>query len=245
MRDIQSWRAIRCSRLKIQHLDLTKLTLTIVVVSYLLGSIPFGYLLVRIFRGWDVRNTGSGNIGATNVARTGSKGLAIATLFLDALKGYLAVAFAFWLSGSHRFTATDVPASLYDASPQMIESRTIFLLAAIAALCAILGHMFTVWLRFKGGKGVATAAGAFVALAPKCLLLSLLLFAVVFAVTRYVSLGSIAAAASFPWFVLWLNPPERNTAPVLLVITAASALVILRHKDNIRRLFSGTENRLH
>jgi acyl phosphate:glycerol-3-phosphate acyltransferase len=222
---------------------LTKLLLTIVVVSYLLGSIPFGYLLVRIFRGQDVRNTGSGNIGATNVARTGSKGLAIATLVLDALKGYIAVEFAFWVAGSRRFTAADVPTSLYDSSPQMIDSRTIFLLAAVAAFCAILGHMFTVWLRFRGGKGVATAAGAFVALAPKCLLLSLLLFAIVFALTRYVSLGSIAAAASFPWFVLWLNPPEHNTAPILLVITASSALVIARHKDNIRRLLTGTENR--
>jgi glycerol-3-phosphate acyltransferase PlsY len=222
---------------------LTKLALTIVAVSYLLGSIPFGYLLVRIFRGQDVRNTGSGNIGATNVARAGSKGLAIATLVLDALKGYVAVAFAFWLAGSHRFTAGNIQPNLYDSSPQMIDSRTIFLLAAVAAFCAILGHMFTVWLRFKGGKGVATAAGAFVALAPKCLLLSLLLFAIVFALTRYVSLGSIVAAASFPWLVLWLNPAERNTAPILLVITASAALIIARHKDNIRRLLAGTENR--
>jgi len=214
-----------------------------VVVSYLLGSIPFGYLLVRIFRGQDVRHTGSGNIGATNVARAGSKGLAIVTLILDALKGYVAVAFAFWLAGSHRFTAGNIQPNLYDSSPQMIDSRTVFLLAAVAAFCAILGHMFTVWLRFKGGKGVATAAGAFVALAPKCLLLSLLLFAIVFALTRYVSLGSIVAAASFPWLVLWLNPAERNTAPILLVITASAALIIARHKDNIRRLLAGTENR--
>ena len=228
-----------------QRLTLTKLSLIIVVVSYLLGSIPFGYLLVRIFRGQDVRNTGSGNIGATNVARTGSKGLAFATLALDALKGYFAVAFAFWLAGSHRFMAGNIQPSLYDSSPQMIDSRTIFLLAAVAAFCAILGHMFPVWLRFKGGKGVATAAGAFLALAPKCMLIALVLFALVFALTRYVSLGSIVAAASFPWFVLWLNPEERNTAPILLVITASSALVILRHKDNIRRLLSGTENRFH
>jgi glycerol-3-phosphate acyltransferase PlsY len=222
---------------------LTTLLLIIVVVSYLLGSIPFGYLLVRIFRGQDVRHTGSGNIGATNVARAGSKGLAIVTLILDALKGYVAVAFAFWLAGSHRFTAGNIQPSLYDSSPQMIDSRMIFLLAAVAAFCAILGHMFTVWLRFKGGKGVAMAAGAFVALAPKCLLLSLLLFAIVFALTRYVSLGSIVAAASFPWLVLWLNPAERNTAPILLVITASAALIIARHKDNIRRLLAGTENR--
>ncbi|MGA3053044.1 MAG: glycerol-3-phosphate 1-O-acyltransferase PlsY [Candidatus Korobacteraceae bacterium] len=222
---------------------MTTLLLIIVVVSYLLGSIPFGYLLVRIFRGQDVRHTGSGNIGATNVARAGSKGLAIVTLILDALKGYVAVAFAFWLAGSHRFTAGNIQPNLYDSSPQMIDSRTVFLLAAVAAFCAILGHMFTVWLRFKGGKGVATAAGAFVALAPKCLLLSLLLFAIVFALTRYVSLGSIVAAASFPWLVLWLNPAERNTAPILLVITASAALIIARHKDNIRRLLAGTENR--
>jgi acyl phosphate:glycerol-3-phosphate acyltransferase len=221
---------------------LTKLLLIIVVVSYLLGSIPFGYLLVRIFRGFDVRTTGSGNIGATNVSRAG-KGLGLATLVLDALKGCVAVEFAFWLAGLHRFTAGDVPASLYDSSPQIIDSRTIFLLAAVAAFCAILGHMFPVWLRFKGGKGVATAAGAFVALAPKCLLLSLLVFAIVFALTRYVSLGSIVAAAAFPWLVLWLNPAERNTAPILLVITASAALVIARHKDNIRRLLSGAEDR--
>ena len=245
MRAIQSCRAIRCNSFAAQRITLTKLSLIIVVVSYLLGSIPFGYLLVRIFRGQDVRNTGSGNIGATNVARTGSRGLAIATLLLDALKGYMAVAFAFWLAGSHRFTAGNIQPSIYDSSPQMIDSRTIFLLAAVAAFCALLGHMFTVWLRFRGGKGVATAAGAFVALAPKSLLLSLLLFAIVFALTRYVSLGSIIAAASFPWFVLWLNPAERNTAPILLVITASSALVMVRHKDNIRRLLSGTENRFH
>ena len=191
------------------------------MVSYLLGSIPFGYLLVRVFRGQDVRHTGSGNIGATNVARTGSKGLALATLVLDALKGAVA----------------------YDASPQMIDSRTIFLFAAVAAFCALLGHMFPVWLRFRGGKGVATAAGALMALAPKCLLLSILLFAIVFALTRYVSLGSIMAAAAFPWLVLWLNLVERKTAPILLVITASSALIIVRHKDNIRRLLAGTEDR--
>jgi glycerol-3-phosphate acyltransferase PlsY len=222
---------------------LTKLLLIIVVVSYLLGSIPFGYLLVRLFRGQDVRNTGSGNIGATNVARTGSKGLAIATLVLDALKGCVAVEFAFWLAGSRRFAVGGVPSTLYDSSPQMIDSRTIFLLAAVAAFCALLGHMFPVWLRFKGGKGVATAAGAFVALAPKCLLLSLLVFAMVFALTRYVSLGSIVAAAAFPWLVLWLNPAERKTAPILLVVTASSALIIVRHRDNIRRLLSGAEDR--
>jgi len=210
---------------------LTKLTLIIATVSYLLGSIPFGYLLVRIFRGEDVRRTGSGNIGATNVARTGSKGLAIATLLLDALKGYAAVRFALWLAGSRRL-----------ATP-MIDSRTIFLLAAMAAFCAILGHMFTVWLRLKGGKGVATAAGAFAALAPRAMVVALVLFVLVVAVTRYISLGSMVATAAFPLLVWWLSPAERATVPILLLIAASSFLIIMRHKDNIRRLMAGTENR--
>ncbi len=220
---------------------MTRLALIIVVVSYLLGSIPFGYLLVRIFRGLDVRQTGSGNIGATNVARTGSKGLAAATLLLDALKGYAAVRFAFWLAGS-RF-ADGVSAGIDGQHPQMMDSRTTFLLAALAAFCAILGHMFTVWLRFKGGKGVATAVGAFAALAPRAIIVALVLFIIVVAVTRYISLGSMVAAAAFPLLVLWFNPVERNTAPILLLIAASSLLIIVRHKDNIRRLLAGTEPR--
>ncbi|HWS98491.1 MAG TPA: glycerol-3-phosphate acyltransferase, partial [Candidatus Methylomirabilis sp.] len=129
-------------------------TLLIVVVSYFLGSIPFGYLLVRIFRGEDVRQTGSGNIGATNVARTGSKGLAIATLLLDALKGYVAVAHVFHFASHH-------PDHVPDFGP-----HAVYILAALAALFALLGHMFPIWLRFKGGKGVATAVGAFLGIAP-------------------------------------------------------------------------------
>ena len=220
---------------------MTKLTLIIVVGSYLLGSIPFGYLLVRIFRGQDVRQTGSGNIGATNVARTGAKGLAVATLLLDALKGYAAVKFAFWLAGS-RF-ANGVSASINRQNPQVMDSQTIFLLAALAAFCAILGHMFTVWLRFKGGKGVATAVGAFAALAPRAIVVALVLFLIVVALTRYISLGSIVAAAAFPALVRWLNPAERTTVPILLLIAASSLLIIIRHKDNIRRLLAGAEPR--
>lgn len=204
-----------------------KLTLIIVVVSYLLGSIPFGYLFVRIFRGQDVRQTGSGNIGATNVARTGSKGLAIATLLLDALKGYAAVRFAFWLA----------------ESSNLADSQTIFLLAALAAFCAIVGHMFTAWLGFKGGKGVATAVGAFAALAPRAIVVALVLFVIVVAITRYISLGSMVAAAAFPLLVKWLNPTDRTTVPILLLIAASSLLIIIRHKDNIQRLLAGTENR--
>jgi glycerol-3-phosphate acyltransferase PlsY len=221
---------------------LTKIVLTVVAVSYLLGSIPFGYLLVRIFHGQDVRKTGSGNIGATNVARSSSKKLAIATLLLDALKGYAAVAFTFWLAGAHHFDA-QVSTSLYDRNSQTLDSATVFLLAALAAFVAILGHMFTVWLHFKGGKGVATAAGSFVALAPRALLIVLVLFVLIVALTRYVSLGSLVAVATFPFLVWWMNPAERNSLPILLFVVASSLLIILRHRDNIRRLLAGTENR--
>jgi acyl phosphate:glycerol-3-phosphate acyltransferase len=200
-------------------------TLAIVAVSYLLGSIPFGYLLVRIFRGQDVRQTGSGNIGATNVARTGSKGLAIATLILDGLKGYTAVALVFWL-----------------AARGLMDPNQAYALAAMAGLCAIVGHMFPIWLRFKGGKGVATALGAFTALAPRAILVALVVFVVAVALTRYVSLGSILGAAVFPFAAWWLSP-FTHTKGVMVFIFAASLLIIIRHKDNIRRLLAGTENR--
>ena len=221
---------------------MTRLVLIIVVVSYLLGSIPFGYLLVWMFHGQDVRKTGSGNIGATNVARTGSKGLAIATLFLDTAKGYAAVKFALWIASRQRLEGP-VPANLYDRSAAGLSSHTIFLLAALAAFVAILGHVFTVWLRFKGGKGVAAAAGSFVALAPRAMLIALVLFIVIVALTRYVSLGSILACVAFPLAVWWLGPAERTTAPILLLVAASSLLIVLRHKDNIRRLLAGTEHR--
>jgi glycerol-3-phosphate acyltransferase PlsY len=240
VRSIQSWRGIRWKAPRFQ--TLIRLVLIIVVVSYLLGSIPFGYLLVRIFRGEDVRKTGSGNIGATNVARTGSKGLAITTLLLDALKGYAAVAFAFWIAGTHRFEGP-LPTSVYDRATQVMSSNTVFLLAALAAFVAILGHMFTVWLRFKGGKGVATAAGAFIALAPRAMLVVFVLFVLVVALTRYVSLGSIVACVAFPVCVWWLGPAERTSAPILLLVAASSLLIIVRHKDNIRRLLAGAESR--
>jgi glycerol-3-phosphate acyltransferase PlsY len=214
--------------------------LIVAVVSFLLGSIPFGYLLVRIFCGVDVRKTGSGNIGATNVARTGSKGLAIATLVLDALKGYVAVIFAFqytrppvaMLAAYSGLNAVSMPPAL----------RYTFVAAALAGLCAVLGHMFTPWLGFKGGKGVATAVGAFAALAPRAVLVALLLFVVVVAITRYVSLGSMLGAIVFPFAAWWLSPFMR-TSTVMLLVALASLLIIIRHKDNIRRLLAGTESR--
>jgi len=221
---------------------LTGRLLIVVAVSYLLGSIPFGYLLVQMFRGEDIRKTGSGNIGATNVARSGSRGLAVATLLLDALKGYAAVAFAFWSAGRGPLRSP-FSTGIYESGTQVINGETVFFVAALAAFVVILGHMFTVWLRFKGGKGVATSAGAFLALTPQPMLVALGLFVLIVAVTRYVSLGSIIAGAAFPWCVWWLGPAADTSALILLLIAASSLLVILRHKDNIRRLLAGTEHR--
>ena len=204
--------------------------IVIAVVSYLLGSIPFGYLLVRIFRGEDVRQTGSGNIGATNVARTGSKWLAVATLVLDALKGYIAVFHVFFFASHH-------PDHLPRFGP-----HTVYIMAALAGFFAIVGHMFPVWLRFKGGKGVATSVGAFLGIAPSAVLVCLLVFAITVGATRYVSLGSILGAAVFPMAAWWLNPETRDTT-VTAFIVASALLIVLRHKDNIRRLLAGNENR--
>jgi acyl phosphate:glycerol-3-phosphate acyltransferase len=183
--------------------------------SYLLGSIPFGYILLRIFRGQDVRQTGSGNIGATNVARS-SPALGIVTLLLDALKGAAAVA---------------VTRALFP--DQMM-------LAAIAALFAILGHAFPVWLRFRGGKGVATGLGSFLMLAPKIVLIALGIFVVMVLAFRYVSLASIVTVALFP-LLAWLLKEYGNTPVVLVFMAAASALIIAKHGGNIRRLLAGTE----
>ena len=198
--------------------------LALAVVAYLLGSIPFGLILVRIVRGEDVRLTGSGNIGATNVARSGGAKLGITTLLLDALKGYVAVLIA--LLASHRNSGVDLG-----------------LAASLAALCAILGHVFPVWLKFRGGKGVATAVGAFVGLAPRAVLVVLAIFLVIVLISRYVSLGSIVASAVFPLLAFFLYRSESSPAG-LAVMLGASLLIILKHKTNIRRLLDGIENRL-
>lgn len=224
---------------------MAKLVLIIVAVSYLLGSIPFGYLLVRIFRGVDVRTTGSGNIGATNVARTGSKGLGIATLLLDALKGSAAVVIAGFLIRSGYFVSGRLPnPNPNGVSWHQIATGIAPTLCALAGLFAIIGHVFTPWLGFKGGKGVAAAAGAFAALAPRAFLLALVAFAIAVVLTRYVSLGSIVAAVAFPIIFYWTAAPARTNVPVAFLMGIASLLIIVRHKDNIRRLLAGTENRL-
>jgi len=188
-------------------------------VGYLLGSIPFGYLLVRIFTGEDVRASGSGNIGATNVARK-SPTLGVATLVLDAAKGLAAVLVARVLfSGPHQ---------------QLIMTT--------AAFFAVLGHLFPVWLKFRGGKGVATSLGAFILLTPKSILCMTVLFLIVAAAFRYVSLASIAMAAAFPLLVWALH--EYVDPRQLIFIALVSALVIWKHRKNIGRIAAGTESKL-
>jgi glycerol-3-phosphate acyltransferase PlsY len=210
---------------------MNKIYLIVAVMAYLLGSIPFGYLLVRIFRGEDIRLTGSGNIGATNVARSGAKGLGIATLALDALKGALAVWLAAVLAGSKYNLCGD-----FFQHPCAPALR----LMSLAALSAVLGHVFPVWLRFKGGKGVATALGVFCVLFPAAILVALAIFILVVAVTRYVSLGSILGAIAFPVAAYFL---QSTDAISLLLASSVSLIVILKHHQNIGRLLSGTESR--
>lgn len=187
-------------------------------VGYLLGSIPFGYLLVRIFKGEDVRVSGSGNIGATNVARK-SPALGVATLLLDAGKGLAAVLVVrMMFSGPHQ--------------P---------LIMTTAAFFAVLGHLFPVWLRFRGGKGVATSLGAFILLTPKSILGMVVLFLIIAVAFRYVSLGSVAVAAAFPLLAWALQ--EYQDPRQLIFIVLVSALVIWKHRQNLGRLATGTESK--
>ena len=191
----------------------------ILLGAYLLGSIPFGYLLVRFVRKEDIRAVGSGNIGATNVARAGSKGLGVLTLVLDLTKGVAAVLLA------RHFAAGPMGA------PSDIEVG--------AAVAAVLGHVFPVWLRFRGGKGVATALGVFLALVPAVALAGVMVFALVVGVSRLVSLASIIAAAAMPILAMVLVP-DRSPAYLGGVIFI-SLVVILKHHANIARLMHGTE----
>jgi acyl phosphate:glycerol-3-phosphate acyltransferase len=199
-------------------------SLLVIAVAYLLGSIPVGYLLVRFFLKQDVRSIGSGNIGATNVLRSGSKGLGAATFLLDMLKGCCAV-----------YVGALIGVLL--APDAQIRN-----MQALAALSAVLGHVFPVWLRFKGGKGVATGFGVFLVAAPTSALAAIAVFALVLLLTRYVSLASILGAASFPLFAWMLVRGDRP--PFFIAVQfAVSLLLIAKHHQNIRRLLAGTESR--
>src|ERR1019366_3409685 len=180
----------------------------IAVAAYLLGSIPTGYLLVRIFRNEDIRSVGSGNIGATNVLRSGGKGLGAATFLLDVLKGCSAV----WLGGF-------LGALLMPTTP--LRSAQ-----ALAAICAVLGHMFPIWLHFRGGKGVATGFGVFLVAAPWAALSAISVFFIVLFLSRYVSLASLLGAACFPVFAWFMVIGARP--PFYIAVQCAVALLIIR-----------------
>jgi glycerol-3-phosphate acyltransferase PlsY len=194
------------------------------VVAYLLGSIPFGYLIVRLKSGADIRETGSGGTGATNVTRKSGKAAGIVTLLLDALKGMAAVLIARWMTG--------------DAGTSWV--------VAGAAVLAVAGHCFPLWLGFKAGKGVATGLGVFLAIVPLAVLVSGAVFLLVVWRTRYVSLGSITAAVIVP---LWatvqhsLITPFADFPPIITALCAASAIIIAKHGENIHRLMAGNENK--
>jgi len=196
----------------------------IAALAYLLGSIPVGYLLVKLFRHEDIRSVGSGNIGATNVLRSGGKGLGAATFALDVIKGAAAVALGAWM------------ASILQPSLPFRDAQ------ALAAVSAVLGHMFPIWLRFRGGKGVATGFGVFLVAAPLAALAAISLFVIVLVLSRYVSLASILGAGSFPVFA-WFLVHGDKPAPYIAAQVIVASLIILKHHQNIRRLVTGTESR--
>lgn len=191
--------------------------ITVAVAAYLIGSIPTGFLVAKA-RGIDIQKAGSGNIGATNAMRVLGKPAGIFVLIMDCAKGY----FAIWFC------------NVILKAPQ--ESHYI-----VAGIFAVLGHNYTCWLKFKGGKGIATSAGVYLALAPWAVLAALVVFILAVLVTRYVSVGSITAAIALTATV-WIMTPQNLF--LCIVTTALGALAIYKHKSNIQRLMAGTENRL-
>lgn len=189
--------------------------------AYFLGSIPVGWIVARLFFKTDIRSKGSGNIGATNALRQFGTAVGLIVLLLDMSKGIIAVLLA---------------KSIYGSGAMMV---------VICGLLAILGHVFPIWLKFKGGKGVATAAGVFIALTPISLLIALLVFIVVVAITRYVSLGSIMGALSLLAVnvISIFRQPHKDYALLILVVLIV-AMIIYKHKENITRLIRGNENKI-
>jgi acyl phosphate:glycerol-3-phosphate acyltransferase len=198
------------------------------IVGYLLGSIPTGYLFARA-RGVDIRKVGSGNIGATNVFRTLGKPAGISVLVIDGLKGYAACA---WLPDLvFRYVAQKYGAA---------ADRDFYtVLQIIGGISALLGHNYTCWLKFKGGKGIATSAGMLAALVPIPFIIILGIWIVVFALTRYVSIGSIAASVALPFAAYF----TRNSMTIVIVTALMAALAVYKHRANIQRLLNGTESR--
>jgi glycerol-3-phosphate acyltransferase PlsY len=198
------------------------------VIAYLLGSIPFGLILVHVFRGIDVRQIGSGNIGTANVARV-APSLGLWTLILDSAKGLVAVLVARAIASQEAASADGL--------------KSIGLIVGGSALFAVLGHMFSLFLKAKGGKGVATAMGAFLGMTPWAVLVAAVIYVLIYLLSHYTSLASITSAALFP-FIAAIFIPAGERAVLLPFVAAVCLLIILKHYPNIRRLLSGTENRL-
>jgi acyl phosphate:glycerol-3-phosphate acyltransferase len=205
----------------------------LLLLAYLIGSIPFSFLVVKAFAGADIRQHGSRNVGATNVARTFGKLPGIIALLLDIAKGYGAVAAAAWIVCG--------PGWPYRADVSVLSFRQPAFWIGMAALAAIVGHMFPIWLRFHGGKGVATATGAFLAMNPLVVVGGVLVFIVVLLTTRFVSLSSMLSAASIPLFFRYFAHAPFWTDVFSIAI---AILVIAKHHSNIARLAHGTERRL-
>jgi acyl phosphate:glycerol-3-phosphate acyltransferase len=210
--------------------------IAIAVAAYLLGSVPFGFLVAKA-KGIDIRSVGSGNIGATNAMRVLGKPAGIFVLLMDVLKGYAACA---WLAPlifnwlAPHFSGLFV---YFQNEPAELQLR----IKVIAGIAAVLGHNYTCWLKFKGGKGIATTAGVYLALAPWAVLVALIVFILAVFITKYVSVGSILAAIALP-LTVWIMSPQSLF--LCIVTTALGALAIYKHKSNIQRLMARTENRL-
>src|SRR5947207_11528754 len=198
----------------------------LIIAAYLIGSIPFSFLVVKLAAGADIRHHGSRNVGATNVARSFGKLPGVMALLFDLAKGWAAVAAAKWIVARPEWSA---------------PLRSTAFWVTLAAVIAVLAHMFPVWLKFHGGKGVATAAGAFLAIDPKALAAGIIIFVIVIAATRIVSLASILSAASIPIFLRFLTHAPFWTIVLSNVISIA---IILKHHSNIARLAQGTERKM-
>lgn len=208
----------------------------VILVAYLLGSIPFGYLIVRAKEGGDIRQSGSGGTGATNVSRRAGKVAGVLTLLLDALKGATTVLVATWvlnasLIGTHGAATTQISGAWW---------------VAAAALAVMVGHIFPVWLKFRGGKGVATGLGVFLVLMPAVVGIAALAFVGIVLLTRHVSLGSIIAALSIPILTLLKHnfvSPHSDFGPLMTVAMVGALLIVFAHRENVGRLVQGRESK--
>ena len=209
------------------------LPLSLLISAYVIGSIPFSWLVVRLIAGADIRQHGSRNVGATNVARNFGKLPGIVALILDLAKGYAVIALARWIVSRPDWPYADAPSS-------PLHSREMWI--ALAGLVAVLGHMYPVWLKFHGGKGVATAAGVFLALDWRVMAAAAIVFAIVAILSRYVSLASIVSAASIPIFFRFLVEDAPFWRIVISIVIAM--VVIAKHHSNIARMARGKERRM-